>query len=69
MMVEKTLFLAGRILRVRIGNWGAANGFQLGAWTLKAGNIHTASVYTKGAEEANRKVGFPPLPEFPDFKQ
>ena len=67
-MVAKTLYLAWQDARDENGRLESRQWFPIGR--LDVGNVDGPFRfrYTRGAEEAHHKTGFPPLPEFPDFR-
>ena len=66
-MATKTLYLAWQDTQDEGGYTGSRLWFPIGQLDTEADECVYRFRYTKGAEEANRKAGFLPLPEFPDL--
>lgn len=68
-MTMKTLYLAWRSDLAENESSASQSWFPVGRLDVDIGECeHHRFRYTKGAEEAQRKAGFAPLPEFPDFE-
>ena len=67
MTATKTLYLAWQDTRDEDNYSGSRLWFPVGRLDIEDGEYPYRFRYTKGAEEANEKAGFPPLPEFPDL--
>ena len=68
-MTTKTLYLAWQGIRDEDNYSGSHLWFPIGRLDIEDGEYPYRFRYTKGAEEANEKAGFPPLPEFPHFEE
>ena len=68
-MVTKTLYLAWQNDQATSGDADSPSWFPVGRLDVEIGECQNHRFrYTKGAEVAKLKVGFAPLPEFPDFE-
>ena len=68
MMVAKTLFLAWQDTQNDVERKGTRRWFPVGRLDVEDEELGFRFRYTKGAMDANHIAGFPPLPEFPDFR-
>ncbi len=69
-MRSKTLYLAWRNDQVHDEPSDSQSWFPIGRLDVDVGEgTNYRFRYTKGAKEAQQKVGFVPLPEFPDFER